>query len=236
MGGQNIERREALRIIGMASAAAGFPGFRKWKFACAHDLSAVSEDLSEKTQYQPIFFSEPQYKLISRIAEMIIPADDSPGAIDAGVPEFIDFMMANRVAISGFRRGTRSWEPPFRNTEEAIEAGQEAQERFVSGLGWVDTRCFSEFGHAFLDCTPQQQNMLLEELAYKDKFKPLTESGREFFDFVRSYTVVGYYTSKVGLEALGFPGLRTVWPSLPACSHPDDPEHVRLSLPASEHA
>lgn len=210
-------------MIGLASVAAGFPGFQKWTFACEHDAPQASKDVSGKTPYQPLFFSAQQYKLVSRIAEMIIPADESPGAAEAGVPEFIDFMVANRVPVIERRQ--------IRSTQEAIEAGNEAQEGFVSGLAWINARSFSEYGHEFLECTAQQQNMLLEELAYKEKFKPLTESGREFFSLVRTYTVAGYYTSKIGLEALGYPGLRTVWPAMPGCSHPDDPEHVRLPQP-----
>jgi gluconate 2-dehydrogenase gamma chain len=209
-----------MRLIGLASVAAGFPGFRLWSFACDHNPPVAIQGLSTATPYQPLFFSEKQYRLVARIAEMIIPSDDTPGAREAGVPEFIDFMVANRVPVSP-RRETRC-------TQDAIESGNEAQTLFLAGLGWVDSRSFSEFGKEFMDCSPEQQNALLEELAYKAKFKPTTESGREFFRLLREYTVVGYYTSKIGLETLGYPGLRTAWPSMPACSHPDDPEHVRL--------
>lgn len=89
-------------MIGMASVAAGFPGFRKWSFACEHGISAVSKSVPEKTQYRPLFFSDQQYGLVSRIAEMIVPADDSPGAAEGGVPEFIDFMVATECqSLSG---------------------------------------------------------------------------------------------------------------------------------------
>ena len=50
---------------------------------------------------------------------------------------------------------------------------------------------------------------------------------------MRDYTVVGYYTTKIGLESLGYPGLRTVWPKMPSCPHPNDPEHAHLHEPAS---
>src|SRR6267143_1198311 len=85
----------------------------------------------------------------------------------------------------------------------------------------------------FMNCTPEQQNSLLEELAYKAKFQPTTESGRAFFQMMRDYTVVGYYTTKIGLQSIGYPGLRVVWPKMPGCSHPDDPEHANLREPAS---
>jgi len=87
-----------------------------------------------------------------------------------------------------------------------------------------------------MECTSEQQNGLLEELAYKSKFTPTTESGREFFRFLRDYTVVGYYTTKIGLQSIGYPGLRTVWESMPGCAHPNDPEHTHLPRPADSTA
>lgn len=173
-----------------------------------------------------MFFSAQQYRLVEHLADMIIPEDETPGAKQAGVAEFIDFMLANRVPLSGSR--------DIRSTQDAIEAGNEAQTRFLEGLGWVKARSHSEFGRDFLECTRDQQNALLEELAYKAKFKPNTESGRAFFQMMRDYTVVGYYTTKIGLESLGYPGLRTVWPKMPGCPHPNDPEHRHLQEPGSK--
>ena len=160
---------------------------------------------------------------MEHIAEMIIPQDDTPGAKQAGVAEFIDFMVANRVPASTSRE--------VRSTEDAIQIGNAAQNRFLAGADWMNAHCHSEFGRAFMDCSSEQQSTLLEELAYKTKFKPATESGRTFFAMVRDYTVVGYYTTRIGLESLGYPGLRTHWAKMPGCSHPDNPEHVDLPKP-----
>lgn len=226
MGGQGIERRDILRFIGIASIAGTFPGFNKWAFACVHNHvheAAVAAAPPVAGPYKPLFFNSDQYQMIEHLAEMILPSDDTPGAKEAGVAEFIDFMVANRVPVSA-RRDVRC-------TQDAIELGNEAQNRFVSGLDWMNARSKSEFAHAFMECTTEQQKNLLEELAYKAKFKPTTESGRQFFQLMRDYTVVGYYTTKIGLESLGYPGLRVVWPSMPGCPHPNDPEHVHLRDP-----
>jgi len=220
MGGQGIERREALRFIGIASAAATFPGFSRWAFACSHKPLEPLAALGTAQTYQPLFFTGEQFRIVEQIAEMIIPADDTPGAKEAGVAEFIDFMAANRVAVNA-----RS---EIRSTDDAIRQGEAAQVRLVSGIDWINAHSKSEFGHSFMDCSAEQQKSLLEELAYKAKYKPSTESGREFFQMMRDYTVVGYYTSKIGLESLGYPGLRTAWPKMPGCTHPDDPEHTKL--------
>jgi gluconate 2-dehydrogenase gamma chain len=225
MAGQGMERREILRYIAIASVASTFPGFSRWTFACSHDEPILAHPRPDSQPYRPLFFSPEQFRLVEHLTEMIIPADDSPGAKAAGVAEFIDFMLANRVAVAADENA--------RSVEERLRQGTAAQIQFTGGLNWLNARSRSENQGEFMDCTSEQQVALLEELAYKAKFTATTERGREFFRMLRDYTVVGYYTSKIGLESLGYPGLRTFWPKMKACAHPDDPEHVHLKEPGS---
>ncbi len=44
--------------------------------------------------FQPKFLNEEQAQLVSALAETIIPKTDTPGAIEAGVPGFIDDILA----------------------------------------------------------------------------------------------------------------------------------------------
>jgi hypothetical protein len=225
LGGQSIERREILRYIGIAAVAASFPGFNRWAFACPMNHPGRAAPQSRPQDYQPLFFSREQFRMVEHLAEMIIPQDDTPGAKQAGVAEFIDFMVANRVPVSTSR--------DIRSTDDAIEAGNESQIRFVAGLNWMNARAQSLFKREFMNCSPEEQNSLLEDLAYKEKFKPTTGVGRAFFQMMRDYTVVGYYTTEIGLEAIGDPGLQTAWAGLPGCPHLDDPEHKNLREPAA---
>ena len=222
MGGQGIERREILRYIGLASVASTFPGFRRWAFACSHAASATGGAHAAEPAYTPLFFSPTQFRLVERLAELIIPSDDTPGAREAGVAEFIDFMVANRVPVNGSEEMSRN-----------LALGSAVQVQFRSGLGWLDAHSTTAFGHGFLDCSEQQQHHLLQEIAYKDKYTPTTAAGRDFFQLIRDYTVVGYYTTRIGLESLGYPGLQPVWPAMPGCTHHDDPEHAHLKAPAA---
>jgi len=224
MGGQGVERREILRYIGIAAVAGSFPGFSRWAFACPQNHPQTSPPAGSGA-YKPLFFSPQHYRMVEHLAEMIIPEDDTPGAKKAGVAEFIDFMVANRVPVSTSH--------DIRSTDDAIAAGNDAQTRFLAGLDWINARSRSEFGREFMDCTPEQQNSLMEELAYKAKYKPTTEGGRAFFQMIRDYTVVGYDTTERGVKSIGYPGRRTVWPKMPGCAHPDDPEHANLREPAS---
>ena len=228
LAGQTIARREVIRLLGIASVASTFPGFRSWAFAgepaehadhAAHGAPAVAA--APTGPYQPLFFKPDDYRLVEHLADLIIPTDDTPGAKEAGVAEFIDFMVANRVPISGAGHN----EPP---RDSAMKMGSELQAQWLEGLGWLNARCQYDYGHAFMDCTSGQQLALLSALAYKAKYTSETEEGRDFFRLVRDYTVTGYYTSRIGLEALGFPGLRSSWPKPPGCPHTDDPEHLHL--------
>jgi len=203
MAGQNVERREILRMLSMAAAAATFPGFSRWSFACGH--VGLTNDLAQikPAVYQPLFFTAAEYALIERLTDLIIPSDDTPGANEAGVAEFIDLMTSRDPDL---------------------------QHNFRPGLQWLNAHGKQSHGKPFLALTRDQQVALLEPLAYKKKFQPGEERGREFFDLMREYTIMGFYTSEVGLKELDFPGLK-FYAESPACPHTDDPEHHHLPPP-----
>ena len=59
MAGQGIERREVLRILATAAAAAQFPGFSKWVFARGH-VGNVALQI-KPAMYRPQFFTAAEY-------------------------------------------------------------------------------------------------------------------------------------------------------------------------------
>ena len=79
MAGQSAQRREILRYIGIASVAGSFPGFAKWAFACSpghiHEPVAAPAQAATNASkaYQPLFFSDRDFRLVEHLAEMIIP-------------------------------------------------------------------------------------------------------------------------------------------------------------------
>ena len=50
---------------------------------------------------------------------------------------------------------------------------------------------------------------------------------------MREHTLMGFYTSRIGLEQLGYPGLQ-FYAESPGCPHPDDPEHAHLRPQSGE--
>src|SRR5207247_2439932 len=76
---------------------------------------------------QPKFFTGREYATVTVLADLIIPRDERSGsASDAGVPEFMDFMMIDQ---------------PLRQTA------------MRGGLAFIDHLCDARFDKAFLDCT-----------------------------------------------------------------------------------
>ena len=203
MAGQGIQRREVLRILGTAAAAATFPGFSKWGFACGH---VGNPALSIRpASYHSIFFDTYEYAMVERLAEMIIPSDETPGAKEAGVAEFIDFMVAS---------------------------DPEVQYPFRIGLTWLNAHSERSTGKKFLELSSEQQTSLLEPLGLKNKARPGEEDGRKFFALVREYTVTGFYTSEIGFRELDNPALK-FYAESPECPHKNDREHKHLSTAKS---
>jgi len=101
-------RRENLRILAAISATCAFP------------FSA--DELFGQQQVQPTakFLTEDELKLVSRISDLIIPTTDTPGAIAAGVPQYIDAVVAGNATMQKhFRAGLPLFGPDFLKKSES---------------------------------------------------------------------------------------------------------------------
>jgi gluconate 2-dehydrogenase gamma chain len=196
MANQSPDRRAVLEMLSKVALVSQFPGFSRWSFAAQHAPAAPPKAAS----YQPQFFSTAEYRLLDQLSELILPRDETPGARDAGVAEFIDHMVAHDPDI---------------------------QFRFRRGLGLVNALAFQTHSRDFMLLPMEQQEDLLRSIAAPDRSEL---EGPAFFSLLRTYTVMGYYTTHIGLEALDYPGLR-LYSASPECTHKDDPEHLHLSAP-----
>ena len=114
-----------------------------------------------------------QGELVATIAEHIIPETDTPGARAAGVPVFIDRMLAGHY-------------------------GDEDRTRVLEGLTELDARAERKCGSAFIRCGRDEQRALLTRV--DGEAFAAAPPGREvhWFRTLKELTVIGYYTSEVG--------------------------------------
>ncbi len=201
MAGQGLDRRQILRAMALAAAASQFPGFERWAFGCGHVGAAkTASPAVAPAAYTPQFCTPEEYTTVERLTELILPSDGSPGAREAGVSEFVDFMIASDPG---------------------------AQYEFRYGLTWLDTHSDKLHGKPFRDLDAGEQSDILKHLAYKDQYRDGEDEGRRFFGSIRELTLMGFYTSRIGLEELDFPGLK-FYAESPGCPHASDREHARL--------
>jgi gluconate 2-dehydrogenase gamma chain len=191
-----VKRREALKALVIAGATATVGEARDMLRAVhvPQDMPRASESPIPATiaSFSPKYFSDHEFAVISRLADLIIPHDTGPGALDARVAEYID------VQVS---------EMP------------EVQTQVSGGIQWLDRYCNEQFAKTFLDCNQAQQTRVLDLLAEGKKVLPALESARSFFVVVRALTCDGFYSSKLGFEDLGYQGnTATAWHG---CTHPE---------------
>jgi gluconate 2-dehydrogenase gamma chain len=97
MPSYSTDRRGALKIISAIGATCAYPYASDELYAQSaehhHESAAPAPEPSE-----PSFFNPAQFRVITRIADLIIPATDTPGAVGAGVPIYIDSVIATNKA------------------------------------------------------------------------------------------------------------------------------------------
>ncbi len=151
----------------------------------AFEIERINQLNSEK------FFDDHEMATIAVLADIIIPKDEVSGsATDAGVPEFIEFIVKDMPDHKLPMRG---------------------------GLKWLDMHCLNRFGASFKDCSGEQQIEVVDEIAYPNKVKPGMEPGAAFFDRMRGLTASGFYTTQIGVDDIGYVGNSPgVWKGVPA--------------------
>jgi len=172
-----MQRRELFRILG---AGAALP-------ALAPDVFAFFQDAQPKSGYALKTLNPHQNATVATMAELIIPATETPGAKGARVNEFMDLILTE-------------W------------AHDDERQKFLDGLADVDKQSNALFSKDFVDCTPLQQDTLLREmdqkLAIEQQRRPRgasrTPAGDDarfagsFFRIFKTMTLYGYYTSEIG--------------------------------------
>jgi len=190
-------RRETLKIIGAIGSTCAFPFSANDLYGQQehhHHAATPTQAQLPSQPYKPKFFTAREYQTVSRIADLIIPPTDTPGAVGAGVPEYIDYVVSNN----------RQHEKPMRQ-----------------GIKWLDHQARKRHHKRFIELAEQPQIELLMPLSDAVDRNEVKTEGQRFFRTVKSMTADGYYTSPIGLvQELGYKG-NTALASFPECDHPE---------------
>lgn len=179
-----VNRREALKRVawlmgGTVSASA---------------ILAIEKGYSATTSVgsKPAILRPPQVAIVSAVAEIMIPRTDTPGAIDVGVPGFIDLMLKDVYT-------------------------QKDRERYLAGVAEFDAAAQGEQGRKFVELESPQQVALVRKFhdAAVGEERRLhhphhADLQRPFILMTKELTLLGFFTSQVGatqvLQYVAVPG------------------------------
>jgi Gluconate 2-dehydrogenase subunit 3 len=194
---QRIGRREAIKGLatGVGGVVTGLPILNNVVQAQGHHHPVAAALTKESVLPQsPTFFNKEQYATITELASLIIPTDDTPGANEAKVNEYIDMIVG--------------------------ESDDDTKKLYVDGLAWLDKTSMERHNGNFLSLSLEQRVQILTEIAQIKDATPENQLQAKFFKAIKNITIDGFYTSKIGIEELGYIG-NTVLDEFPGCTHPE---------------
>jgi gluconate 2-dehydrogenase gamma chain len=177
---KDMNRREAVQLLSMLPIAAALGLSRvdhekAWRFV--DDARSLAD---EGIAFAPKFFTPAEFRTVGILADMIIPRDERSGsATDAGVPEFMDFVMTDRPNNQKWMR---------------------------RGVAWIDAQSTTRFGKAFADASASQREQILNDIAWPARAPATLADGVNFFNGFRDLTSSGFWSSKMGVKDLRYIG------------------------------
>jgi hypothetical protein len=176
-----MKRRTVLKLLGSAPVAAAM-AWTPAEAAHAGEQAQRSRRAAQRlgVPYRPKFFTAHEYATIGVLVDLIIPKDERSGsATEAGVPEFMDFMMIDQPRRQTAMRG---------------------------GLALVDRLCEERFDTRMIACSDQQRRQVLDDIAFPATAPAGLAQAVAFFNSFRDLTASGFWTTQMGVADLQYQG------------------------------
>jgi gluconate 2-dehydrogenase gamma chain len=206
-----VSRRTAVKYLGLLTAsAAGREFLAAWlpmqlvqgdNYSAPVTISGMHHEIQEPepvATYSPQFFDPDEFRTVEILAAMIIPTDDAPGAEEAQVANYIDFVVFSAA----------EFEPLL-------------QKKWIDGLSFLERESQKQFSKSFRDVDEADRVKLVKDMSAPERDSKAQHEGFAFYSVVKDMTVEGFYTSKIGLiDVLDYQGMNYM-PDFPGCTHPE---------------
>ena len=161
----HADRREVLTAMGFAAVAGLFGATLAAPLARAAEAGGPAGFKPQKR-----VLSASQRAVLCAYCERIVPTTDTPGAIEAGVPDFVEMMLGD-------------W---------STEAERKP---FLAGLEAVNSHAQKTFKKGFARLRARDQDSVITALMQHG----LADAPADFFEQSRQLILTGYYTSEIGM-------------------------------------
>jgi hypothetical protein len=197
-----MTRRDANWLILRAAAAAGgHEFFQSWLSAAqilptpaphTHERNATAPPEPDRwTSYQPAFFSPEQFEILDAFTAILIPSDETPGAREAHVAAFTDFVV-----------------------NASAEYAPQMQKQWRAAMDYLNTQKFGQL-------TAGEQLSFVKQISEPEHDPSKEHPGFPAYRLIKEMAVHAFYTSRAGLvDALEYKGVAYLT-EFPACNHPE---------------
>lgn len=190
-----ISRRDSIKYIALGTLAATYLAGCTTPEEVEEAVHAIHRDghqLSDRDieLLRQKFFTDEERETVRQLANLIIPSDDRSGnAEEAGVVEFIEFMMLDKP---------------------------ENQTKIRGGLKWLELESMKRYQQQFYKTSVTNQKAILDDIAYPDTAGPEFSQGVSFFNAFRDFVATGFWSSKIGMADLPYQGnVANAWQGAP---------------------
>jgi len=225
--------RRSIAIVPAAGALTA-TGFVAGQQVAAQPASAAPGPAS--SPYTPVYFHAEEWAFIQAAVARLIPSDDTgPGAIEAGVPEFIDRQMEGvfgHAAIWYMQGPFVPSSPLF-----GYQGKMPPRDVYRSGIAATDAWCKQQKGgKRFAELDAATQDEVLKGLD-GGTIQFAEVGAKDFFTFLLQNTKEGYFSdpihggnkNAVAWKMIGFPGARADfldWVQKPGVHYPLPPVSI----------
>jgi len=176
----DIGRRDALKAFSLVGIASALDVTVPQLERATHAVAVLAQ---QQPAFTPKFFSRHEWQTVRALVDYVIPRDArSGGATDAKVPEFMDFLLADK------------------------EASENTKTSMRGGLAWMDEESRHRFSKTFVAATDAQRRQILDDIAWPTKAPAGLSHGVAFFTRFRDMTASGFFSSYIGWQDVKYMG------------------------------
>jgi len=199
-----LSRRSFLIASASASAA-----------ACSRVPSTLPPEYPEQTRSDaPVFLDAGERRFINAACARIIPKDDlGPGALEAGVPDFIDRQLAGPFGQASTWYMQGPWSKG--SEQQGYQLKFTPAQMYRHAIHNVDDYCSKQFKKAFAELGADEQDTILAGLE-KGEIELPDVPAKTFFGMLLQNVTEGFFADPMyggnrdfaGWKLIGFPGPR----------------------------
>lgn len=202
--------------------------------ASAQIIASGAQVQSSAAKYLPVFFTqEKDWAFIHAIVDHLIPEDENgPGAITAGVPEYIDRQMSTPYAYGRlwYMQGPFQPEMMVSNPDMGYQVNLTPRQVYELGIPEFNAWCQKTYSKAFTELDRDTQLQAVKNLSDKKvEFSPDGVTSSVFFAQLLTDTKEGFFSDPMyggnknmaSWKMIGFPGARGDF--MDWIDHPNEP-------------